>query len=266
MPTVSTLRPGLLVSLKTSLKGNIKYDKKVLEQEHIVEETGEAKERWETLRVISDPAEHEAAKKAREKAGTIVRSVCSASAFGLLCPEKRVPELDAAIVEARKIADAFNATAKITKLGIYIMTGRIAPDDIEAVRAINSEVRELMETMEQGIKNVDAQAVRDAANKARKLGQMLSDDANSKVQKAIEAARGAARKLSKAGEQAVQEIDNEAIKLISQQRTAFLDLEGDQGEVAAPVQEGRAVEFEAMPEADAPAPFKSAFARALEIQ
>ncbi len=43
-----------------------------------------------------------------------------------------------------ELADEFNATARLTRLYVNVIAGRIAPDDVEAVKAINSEVRDLL--------------------------------------------------------------------------------------------------------------------------
>src|SRR5580704_12554363 len=98
MTTISTLRPGLLVSLKTSLSGNVRYDKRDIEREHTTE-TGEARAKWETERVISDPDEYERAQKVRGKAGSVIRGICAISAFGLLCPETDADKLERAMSE-----------------------------------------------------------------------------------------------------------------------------------------------------------------------
>ncbi len=46
MPIQSTtLRPGLLVSFKTSIRGNVSYTKKTLESEHITDD-GAQEARW----------------------------------------------------------------------------------------------------------------------------------------------------------------------------------------------------------------------------
>ncbi len=62
----STLRPGLLVSLKSTVSGNVKYARETIEEEHVIE-TGAATSEWNTRRTVSDPAEHDAAIKARGK-------------------------------------------------------------------------------------------------------------------------------------------------------------------------------------------------------
>lgn len=241
MLQASTLRPGLLVSLKTSICGNTTYQKTVIEADHVTP-TGAKIAVWETTRKVVDPTEHERATKARGEARNIIVSVCSQTAFGLLCPEDKAGKLEEAIARARDVAETFNNTAIVSRLGVYIITGRVAQDDVEAVRAINSEVRDLMDSMNAGIKNLDVKAVRAAAAKARGLGQMLSSDASEKIKVAIAVARQTARKIAKAGEGSSQEIDLETVKKIESQRVAFLDLD-DQHDIAVPAETGRAVEF-----------------------
>lgn len=238
----STLRPGLLVGLKTSITGNVKYFKQTLEEEHEIE-GGAQKARWETERLITDPAEHEAARKVRSKASNMIAGVCSYSSFGLLCPEANTEMLDKAVQDARALAEEFNATAKLSRVSIFVITGRIAPDDVEAVKAINSEVRGLMEAMQEGIANLDVKKVRDAANRARDIGNMLSPEAEARVKIAIDTARAAARKIVAAGEAGAIEFDRIAIRKITDMWTAFLDC-GPVADVQAPAAEGAAVDFD----------------------
>ena len=240
----STMRPGLLVSLNTSVRGNVTYAKQTIENDHLTE-AGQRKARWETERVIDDPEEHERATKVRSRALTLVRTICTRSAFGLLCPEIDSDKLDRAISEARKLAEEFNETATLTRVSIYVIIGRIAADDVEAMKAINSEVSDLMRRMEDGVRNVDAEAIRNAANAARNIAQMLTPDAASRVRVAIELARAAAKKIVSAGEQAAVEVDRGTIARIEEARTAFLDLD-DAKEIAAPVVSGRAIDLETM--------------------
>lgn len=238
----STLRPGLLVGLSTSQRGNVTYDKRVIEGEHLTE-VGSQRAQWETTRIIADPKEHERASNARMLARRTIAKVCANSAFGLLCPEDRGGELEKAIAEARKVVDEFNATSDLERVSLYVIIGRIAPDDVEAVKAINSEVEELLRRMQNGLRNLDVKVIREAANQAKQVGQMLSADAQARVQVAIDAARESAKQIVKAGEQAAQEVDLVTIRRIDEQRLAFLDLDGEREVEALPVQ-GRAVDFE----------------------
>ena len=240
MSKFETLRPGFLISLKTSVRGNVKYDKRDLMQETTVD--GKAVVEWETKRTIADPAEFKAASEARGKARSLINSVCVSSAFGLLCPEKAQEELEKAMRDAHKVVDDFNATAQLTRVGVYVMVGKIAADDVEAVKAINSEVSDLLAQMETGLKNLDVKTIRDAASKAKSIGQMLSPDAAARITMAVEAARSSAKEMVKAGEQAAAEIDLRAIRTVTESRMAFLDMD-EAAEVAAPKQEARALDF-----------------------
>ncbi len=242
MIQTTTLRPGLLVSLSVRTVGNVRYITKTLEAEHLTE-GGETRAAWETERIVSDAEELEKSKVARSRCATLIRRVCSLSAFGLLCPEDKAAELETAIADARKVAEDFNATATVSRIGVYIITGRIAADDVEAVKAIKSEVRDLMAEMERGMKTLNVKAIRDAADKAKQMGQMLSADASARVEIAVEVARKAARQISKAGEQAEIEVDQIALQKVASMRTAFLDLE-ETGAVQAPAAQSRAIDLE----------------------
>lgn len=238
----STIRPGFMVALSTSITGNVRYRKETIDADHTTAD-GERKARWETERTIADPAEFEAATKIRGKVRTIIGGVCVNSAFCLLCPLTKESELDAAMAQARKLADDFNATATTTRVRVYVMTGRIAADDVEATKAINSEIRDLLDRMERGARNLDVKMIRDAANQARAVGTMVSPEASERLQKAIDVARSAARRMVKAGEQAAVEVDAATLRNITEARTAFLDLD-DAKEIAAPAVTGRAVDLD----------------------
>jgi hypothetical protein len=255
---IQTLRPGLLISLKSSVTGNAKYiphDRTVR-----VDANGQEITEIETTRVIADPKEFKRAGEARAKARSIISSVCVKSNFGLLCPERDKAELDKAIVDARKLVDAFNATSTLTHVSVYAMIGQVASDDVEAVRGINSEMSDLLGKIENGLKTLDVKAIRKAANEAKQIGQMLTPEAATRVQMAIDTARSAARKITKAGEQAAQEIDLRAVRKVTEARTAFLDLDEAKA-VAAPRQNAPALDLTPVE----PVKAKKAKARQLEL-
>jgi hypothetical protein len=233
MTTVSTIRPGLLVSLKTSLKGNVHYDRYDLELDTVTDR-GELKARWETLRTIADPAEYDRMTKVRNRGASMIRGACTKSAFGLLCPEANIDNLNRAIADANRLVDESNRTAKLTRVDVYTIVGRIEPNDVEAVRAIKSEISDLISTISDGVKNLDVKVIRAAATKARSVAQMLPDDAKERVKEAITVGRKVATEIVKAGEAAVVEIDKEAIRNLATARTAFLDFEDEDEVVEAP--------------------------------
>lgn len=245
----SIIRPGLLVSLKTTVSGGVSYQKIDLEPEHAVDErTTEA--RWETTRQIKDRAEYERAQKARSKARTLICAACCPTSFGLLCPVGRENVLSEAIAEARAVADEHNRTASFTRVEVYAITGRVSDSDEEAARAIASEVRGLIGDMERGIKAADPKVIRDAANKARMLAGMLSEDVQGKVGAAIKQAREAAReivqRIDKAGEQAASVVDSLVLDKLDAARFAVLDLSAE----GAPVPVIEAVAAPAAPAID----------------
>ena len=242
IPANNTLRPGLLVALNTSVKGNVNYTRRDLETDH--ETDAGLKTKWETERTITDAAEYEQAIKVRSKARSLVTAVCTPTAFGLLCPETGAPDLDKAADEARKLCEDFNRNAKVTRVQCFVLTGRVASDDVKAVQAISAEVRDLIADMKDGLEVLDVAKVRKAATEAKQIGSMLSPDAQARITVAIEAVRAQARKIVSAGETAAFEIDRRTIATLNETRTAFLDLDAPT-EVAEPAVVGRAVDREA---------------------
>lgn len=241
--STTTLRPGLLVSLSTSVTGNINYSREITDEEHR-DEQGRLIEAWETTRAISDPEEYERAIKVRSKVRSLISSACVKSAFGLLCPEDQEDLLKQKVAEARKVADEFNEGASLTRVKVYVLTGKIASNDAEAIEALNSEVAGLMAEMQEGLRNVDVTAIRAAANKAKQMGNMLSADAQARIQIAIDAARETAKEIVKAGETAAVEVDMAAIKRIAEQRTAFVEVDdAGLGEVGKVEVAGRGIDL-----------------------
>jgi hypothetical protein len=236
MSNASTIRPGLLVSVKSTVAGGVTYQRIDLETDKPVED-GQDISRWETRRLIEDKAEHERAVKARSKALAEIRKVCSATSFGLLCPVAQEGALDVAIAAARGMVEAYNETAKHTRVGVYVLKGRVASDDAEAARAITQEIAGLVTAMDAGIKAFDPAAIREAANRARELSSMLSEEKSAKIDAAIEQARKAARMIVKRIE---TEGEDRAIVMadiqrgqIESARIAFLDLSDDVATVTA---------------------------------
>ncbi len=226
--SIVTLKPGLLVSLHTRLEGGVRYTRVDLEAGRSADDTSTVA-KWETTRVVEDAEEHARAVKVRGKCVYIVRSVCSQSAFGLLCASSSEKALDAAIAEARVLADTFNASAQSTRISIYALKGRIAESDGEAARAIASELRELLDNMKAGIDAADVAAIREAANKAKKVGSMLDEATANKVSAAIDEARAVAREIVKravsGGEDAATVVQGIQLKALDEARFAFLDLD-----------------------------------------
>jgi hypothetical protein len=250
----STLRPGLLVALSTTIVGNVTYKRQDIEPDHITDD-GAREAAWNTRRRVEDAAESERATEVRSKCRSIVTSVCSRSAFTLLCPTAKRPELDAAIKQARDLAEDFNRSATLSRVDVSVWVGEIAADDVEAVKQINKEVRQLIDDMAQGMAGLDVDRVREAADKARAVSGMLTPDAQDRIAVAIQTARSVARQIVKAGENAAIEIDVAAIRKVQQARTAFIDIDTPAVDTATPALEARGIDFddnETPPQSTAP--------------
>jgi hypothetical protein len=236
----TTLRPGFLVQLKTTVRGNVHYVRTDIAPElpadASAEERQAAVDRWQTTRTIDDPRDYKAARTARSKAAGLIRSCCSQTAFGLLCPEVDQEKLEAAVGEARKVVDDFNVTSSISTIAIFVLKGRVMPDDVEAVRAINSEIRELMADMAAGVENGNVELAREAASKIKGIGEMLATEAQTKVEMAVKITRDAAkaqvRDRERGGGDGTVQVDKSAVRRINELRAAFVDL--DDAVVAAP--------------------------------
>lgn len=240
----TTIRPGILVALRTSVTGNVKYAKRVINAGTVNPETGEHVAEWETIRTIVDRDEHDRAVKVRSEARTCLTKVCVSSAFGLLCPEADSPDLVLAIAKAKRLCADFNVSSKVTTVSFNALMGRVAQDDVEAIKAINAEVRDLISDMKDGIENIDAASIRIAASKLKQLIPMLAPDAQARANPAIEVARAFATKVVAAGETAGFTIDQRTLRTLAEARTAFLDLEGG-ADVATPAAVGaRAVDLD----------------------
>lgn len=228
MAEPKTMKPGLLVSLKTELKGGVSYVRETIETAHRTE-TGTQLESWKTLKRVDDADEHERATKVRNAASALVRACCYATCFGLFCLQENIENFRLAEEQAYKLARDFNAEAKNCRVGVYVFTGRVAANEEEAARKITAEMADILGDMERGVASLNVEAIREAADRAKEMGAMLDDDSSAKIQVAVEAGRRAARqikKLAEKGEAAAAEltaITRVSSQAISMARFSFLD-------------------------------------------
>lgn len=222
MSEVKMLKPGILVSLKTSQTGNRSYKKEELERAHIAE-GGVERSRWNTTKIVYDPAEAKAAAQTANRARYLVTRLCADTAHGPLCPVERRDDLNAAIVEAREMVREFNETAVFSRVDVNVICGEIIADDLNTVRALFSETERFMAEMQEGLAELDVKKVRAICVKALDVGQMLSPEAGATMALAVNTAREACKKIVAAGEQAAAEIDQRAINTIGVARSSFLD-------------------------------------------
>jgi hypothetical protein len=183
-------------------------------------------EEWKSRKVIDDKEEHARGTVVRGKCRTIISKVCTHSDFGYLCPLDREENLREAIEEAKALADAFNKTSVTCKVRVYVLTGKIADDQVTATKAISAELSELMQQMQSAIAACDPKSVRDAAMAAKKLGSMLDPDAGARVARAVEEARNVANeiaRLQRAAEDVAPYLAKVQTQALEEARFAFLD-------------------------------------------
>lgn len=229
---VRCLRPGVLVVMSTSIKGNKSYIVDQVEDEHTDAE-GQLRAKWETTKLIADPVEHKLAVQTRGKVRSLITGVCVKSDFGYICPDERKDELQKRIDEAEKLTDAFNENSELSQLKFYVLRGQVAQDDVQAARALSSELQELVEKMQDGFAKMDADGVRDAANKMVSIGQMLSPDAKRQVDGTVKAVRAMCRQIKKAGDEIAIEIDDVVLDKLAAARTSFLNVDGGMLDLSA---------------------------------
>lgn len=216
------IKPGLMVSLATELRGGVSYQRVDLEK-------GDAVAKWETTKHVDNPEEFARASQVRSKARALIASACSNTAFGLICPLDRESDLDTAVSEARRLVDEFNASATTTHVRIFTLRGRIASTDDEAARGLASEVQGLILGMQAGIDAMDPEAIRRAADQAKAMTALLGEEQVGIVSDAIAAARKAARQIvarvEKKGEDAAMVAMDIQRGALEKARMLFLDLD-----------------------------------------
>jgi hypothetical protein len=225
----TTIRPGYLVSIKTSIKGGVQYQRVDLDTGLPVADGTEVT-RWETTKIVENREESDRATKVRSKARQMIERLCIKTAFGPVCPMDQVSALDAIIANARQLVEESNQTFGHTQIGIYVLKGEVKSDDAEALRSITQEASVLIQQMDDGIKEFDSGKIKDAANRAQALSAMLGEETSAKVNSAVEQARKAARtivkRIEKEGEDRVIVLADIQRGQIESARIAFLDLDG----------------------------------------
>ncbi len=227
-----TIRPGYLIALRTEMTGGVRYFREDLRDDKTP--AGGEETEWKTLKIVEDRKEHRQASLLRSKVSNAVRKCCVFTPFGLICPATDREKLNQVVAQVQSEIRDFNSQSRHTKLSLNVLPGRIAADDVEANRAIASEMRELAKRMKQAVREADVKGIREAALLASRMGAVLGDAEKEKVNKAVKAARDAARMVVKEVEKGGAKIEKVLPKMklgpISQMRFAFLDTDGDSEE------------------------------------
>ncbi len=250
------VRPGLLVTLSTKIRGGVIRGREVLE--HRTKQDGADYERAETEREILKPEEYAEAKSVARRARTLIEGACAWTAFGLICPTESEELLDQRIAEAQVLCDAYNEISTHSRVRFATMRGAIAEDAKEAIETVTEELKDLLFDLDAALKDGDLKEVRDLNRRTREMGKMLEQESEAKGQldKAIKASRALARaivkKVEKGGEELEAVLSDEKVaanlRPIAVARFAFgdksVEIQEDDGEALSPIAAGRAALIE----------------------
>jgi len=143
-------------------------------------------------------------------------------------------------ITRKQLVGAFNQTAVYSHVKLHVYPLEVRADDVEATRAIFSEIEEFMADMAEGMAELDTKKVRAICDKAVNLNRMLDGEASEKLELVVKVARAACTRIVKAGGEIGGEMERNTIRLIKSARTQFLDVESPSTTVARPVSTGAA--------------------------
>jgi hypothetical protein len=205
MENTETFTAGLSLALTVRISGGVEYKREEKRTRTVA--TGAKVEKWETEKTTANPAEWEAAVALRGDVRHTITRLCARTPLGdlLLIPPTRETDVRAALDAARARINAHNASASAHHLVMGCVLLRFVPEDEWTARSIRGEIFAVLTRMDSGIGNADAEAIREAADAAKRIGPMLTPEAAVALEQAVEQARRAAREITrrlKAGEEA----------------------------------------------------------------
>jgi hypothetical protein len=190
--------------------------------------------KWETVKTTEDAAEVERATVARAKCRSLIGSVCAHTDVGLLCPADKADALTALIAEARAVADAHNATAKCTRIAVFVLRAQVSETDSEATRAIAAELLAALAGIKSSILALDVKGIRAAAAQAKNVEVMLDQRSAIApvVSSAIASARATAKEIVKAIKEGATRTEGAVTELaaIEAAEMKLLEVDGAAGE------------------------------------
>ena len=193
----TTFRAGLAVDLTVRISGGVEYKRT---EKRAPRKVGTAViEEWETEKTVANAAEWEKAVALRGDLRHSISRLCARTPLGdlLLIPPDRETDVRAALDAARSKVDAHNASASAHHLVMGCVLLRFVPEDEWTARSIRGEIFAVLTRMDQGIGNADAEAIREAADAAKRVLPMLTSIAAPVLEQAVEEARRAAREITR---------------------------------------------------------------------
>lgn len=235
------VRPGYLVSLSTSIRGGVSYQRRDID--HAIEDNGQDRAVWETKRTIEDAAEFKRATQVRTRVRTLILAACVETPFGLIVPKDTEVGLDRAIEQARAEVDAFNATARYSRVTFRTLRGQIASSDEEAITEIRDEIVDLLEDLEDQCRAGSVDGIREVARKASEVSLMLEAESsaalalNKAVSSARDLAKRVARRVVKRGEDLAVVLAEANLQDISGARFAFMSADEEEEALSGQVEQ-----------------------------
>lgn len=189
---VYIIRPGVLVTLRSSVQGGVYYDREemAVDQDAGGAESGGSTRVWKTTQRVPDPEEYARAKRVRGRAVSAIWNRSVKTVYGLICTDDDKPALDEAIKKAMDEVQAFNAGAKHTKVTLNVLRPRLVLG--ETSEAIAAETSEAVDALDASVESGDVQAIRKAANEAAEISRLLDGGLRERIVQKVKAAREAA--------------------------------------------------------------------------
>ena len=193
----TTFRAGLAVDLTVRISGGVEYKRNTKRVR--VASTGAKVEEWETEKVTANPEEWENAVALRGELRHSITRLCARTPLGdlLLIPPDREPDVRTALDAARAKVEAHNASATAHHLVMGCVLLRFVPEDEWTARSIRGEIFAVLTRMDTGIGEADPEAIREAADAAKRVLPMLSSAAAPVLELAVDEARRAAREITR---------------------------------------------------------------------
>lgn len=221
------LRPAILVSLATSVKGGSTSERLDLDA-HL--EGASKVEKWQTTKTVFDPEEHRRAGETRKSIRRLFEGVARWTPFGLVVELEREAELREAVAQAEALAAEFNAGATHSRVKFSWLPARIdqGGNAADAVIAIRQEIGGLMEDLERASRAGEVESIRDISNRATSLGKLLAEGSPGTgqlgvaVEEARRVARAVVRRVEKAGERLEDVLTESNLAPVSAARFLFL--------------------------------------------
>lgn len=227
MSNVLKLRPGFLVCFSTRVENGVEHLKSQVREEVLPD--GAVRKEWQAATIIHDPEEFKAVSVLRSRVRNIMKGVTTNTGFALMCPREDEQRLSAAITEMDALALGWNETSKVYKLRVSTVLAEIAENKADAIKAIKSEVVDLLARMEAATRAGSVRDIRAAANEAAQKVALLdleSEDGDDEIAQALAVARGVARKIvkrvEKGGEDLAAVLEQQNLEPIAAARLRFI--------------------------------------------